>query len=588
MTSLNISGVSVQTIYRNSINGEYMVNRRYQRKLVWSIEEKAKFIESLLQGFPVPMILLSKMQDSNGKYEILDGMQRLNAVISFIEGEFSVNGAYFDLEQHPDTKNNTQLSQKNPKLDSKQCGDLLNYNIPFSIFSINDSQKIDECFRRINTGGKQLSKQEVRQAGVLSNFSELVRKCSIYVRGDSTRNNILDLHSMKQISLSNKKLKYGINISDIFWVKHKIITSTNIRESRDEELVAHLLSYMIDDSSETTSYYLNDIYNEENEHYRNIESKIQSMTAEKLFQNFCFTFEEIKKVLGNHIFTKLVYANSTPNKAHNVYQVLFIAFYDLLFKENYEVHNHKALCKSIENLYPKHLQTLNKNQKWTKDERRDLSDSVKGLIKRHFIKSKKLVEATHHCINLENLINQAKTEQNYYDFKIGFHGLHESQSHFKEETLKEAIKSLVAMTNTTTGDCYIIVGVADSEKDTKRHQEFYKTTNTPIEYNGFFITGIDSEVNKNYRGDIDNYIKHIHKIIDTINISNSFKKKIKEKTYNFTYNDREVLIISASRNENPEVYDGKFFVRNHSSTIELKTEDFSDFFIRFQSQKEIQ
>lgn len=588
MTSLNISGVSVQTIYRNSTNGEYMVNRRYQRKLVWSIEEKAKFIESLLQGFPVPMILLSKMQDSDGKYEILDGMQRLNAVISFIEGEFSVNGAYFDLEQHPDAKNNTQLSQKNPKLDSKQCGDLLNYNIPFSIFSINDSQKIDECFRRINTGGKQLSKQEVRQAGVLSNFSELVRECSIYVRGDSTRSNILDLHSMKQISLSNKKLKYGINISDIFWVKHKIITSTNIRESRDEELVAHLLSYMINENSETTSYYLNDIYNEENEHYQNIESKIHSITAEKLFQNFCFTFEEVKKVLGNHIFTKLIYKNQTPHKANNVYQVLFIAFYDLLFKENYEVNNYTALCDKIENLYSKHLMALNNNQKWTKDDRRDLSNSIKGLIKEHFVESKKEVERSHHCRNLENLINQAKTEQNYYDFKIGFHGLHESQSNFNEETLKEAIKSLVAMTNTTTGDCYIIVGVADTEKDANRHKQFYGATNAPIEYNGFFITGIDNEVNKNYRGDIDNYIKHIHKIIETINISDSFKKKIRENTYNFTYNgNKEILVIRASRNEKPEEYDGRYFVRHHSNTTELNT-NLADFIIGFLNQKENQ
>jgi uncharacterized protein with ParB-like and HNH nuclease domain len=57
---LSIRGEAVQRAYNYYINGRLIVNRRYQRKLVWSIEEKRNFIDSLIKGFPVPLILLAE------------------------------------------------------------------------------------------------------------------------------------------------------------------------------------------------------------------------------------------------------------------------------------------------------------------------------------------------------------------------------------------------------------------------------------------------------------------------------------------------------------------------------------------------
>ena len=63
-----------QKIYELYLNGNLKVNRRYQRKLVWSIEEKQSFIDSLIKGYPIPMILTSKIGQE--EYEVLDGLQR--------------------------------------------------------------------------------------------------------------------------------------------------------------------------------------------------------------------------------------------------------------------------------------------------------------------------------------------------------------------------------------------------------------------------------------------------------------------------------------------------------------------------------
>ena len=41
---------------------EIFVNRKYQRKLVWKLEEKQAFIDTLLRGYPVPLFYSQKQK----------------------------------------------------------------------------------------------------------------------------------------------------------------------------------------------------------------------------------------------------------------------------------------------------------------------------------------------------------------------------------------------------------------------------------------------------------------------------------------------------------------------------------------------
>ena len=74
--------MTVTEAYRHYRSGNLLVNRKYQRKLIWSVEEKEKLIGSILKGYPIPLILLAELPQvhGSGKYEFLDGMQRLNAI----------------------------------------------------------------------------------------------------------------------------------------------------------------------------------------------------------------------------------------------------------------------------------------------------------------------------------------------------------------------------------------------------------------------------------------------------------------------------------------------------------------------------
>ena len=72
---LSIKGESIPSIYGLYLAKQYLVNRRYQRKLVWSLEEKRSFIDSIIRGYPVPLVLLAEVATEKGKQlEIIDGM----------------------------------------------------------------------------------------------------------------------------------------------------------------------------------------------------------------------------------------------------------------------------------------------------------------------------------------------------------------------------------------------------------------------------------------------------------------------------------------------------------------------------------
>lgn len=86
---------SIQSVYENYVQKKYIVNRRYQRKLVWSLEEKEAFIDSIYRKYSVPLFLFAQSKPDIQQYEIIDGMQRLNAIFCFIENEFglTINGS---------------------------------------------------------------------------------------------------------------------------------------------------------------------------------------------------------------------------------------------------------------------------------------------------------------------------------------------------------------------------------------------------------------------------------------------------------------------------------------------------------------
>jgi hypothetical protein len=63
-------------------NREIIIDPEFQRLFRWDVGQKSKLIESLLLGIPLPSIFV--FEKENGKWELIDGLQRVSTVLEFM------------------------------------------------------------------------------------------------------------------------------------------------------------------------------------------------------------------------------------------------------------------------------------------------------------------------------------------------------------------------------------------------------------------------------------------------------------------------------------------------------------------------
>ena len=93
----NSTKLTISEFYDNYKLGKYNFDAPYQRKSdVWSDDKRSFLIDSILKNYPMPAIFMRPIVDADGKtqYDIVDGKQRLQAIINFIEGSTTLT-SYF-------------------------------------------------------------------------------------------------------------------------------------------------------------------------------------------------------------------------------------------------------------------------------------------------------------------------------------------------------------------------------------------------------------------------------------------------------------------------------------------------------------
>ena len=118
--------------------GRLNLTPEYQRNLVWNDQRKSALIESLMLKIPIPSFYLD--EGDNGQKSVIDGMQRLTTIHSFLNDQFSLKGL-----QYLSSYENKTFSQ----LDIKFQG-----IIEDTIFNINIlSQQCPQMVKFDNSGG---------------------------------------------------------------------------------------------------------------------------------------------------------------------------------------------------------------------------------------------------------------------------------------------------------------------------------------------------------------------------------------------------------------------------------------------------
>lgn len=585
---LTVKGESIESVYRQYRQNKYWVNRRYQRKLIWTMEEKQGFIDSVAQGFPVPIVLLAESANREpSTLEIIDGMQRLNALVSFSENDYEVAGAYFDLNTMAVTKellDTGEITQREPILDRSVCVKIASYSLPVSIFEFTDAGAVDEVFRRINSGGRKLSRQELRTAGATGHFATAVRRIAAQVRGDDSYSDTLRLNDMASISITNKDLPYGIPVDSVFWVNQNILTKEQVRESRDEEIVADILAYMVlAQPPSSRSEFFDDYYGLRDDEaalkrFNEVELAIQKRSVELVVGDFVRTLDAIRVILAEagQTFGRLLFEQQ-PARAPRYFQVVFLAFYTLLIRENLVVTDPAKLISRMNNQAG--TIPVPEGGRWGGEDRHNAVQATAGVYREAFAKGAQTDPSTIHWITrIENLLSQSLTEQSLFDLKQGFLRLDGSNA-FDEESFEKILQTCAAIANGRKG-CrgYVLVGVCDRAATAARVQELFGVE--PRTVFNFIITGVEHEapaLGKN----ADQMFQQIVDKISRSGLSSPLKEYVARNLKPIRYFDKTVYVFEAEGQEDPSTFNGIYYDRRGAQLEEVSTERLAAFMRRY-------
>lgn len=476
MTELLSQSMAIISVYNLYREDKLYVNRRYQRKLVWTLEEKQKLIESILKKYPIPGILIAERENSPGTYEIIDGLQRLQAMMAFIETAFStLDGKYFNLEYFPTAKiyGDEGLfvpTTKQTYLSQKEVTTILDYNLALSIMRNATEIEINDVFNRINTYGRRLSDQERRQSGVQNDFSNMVREIGCTLRGDQTVN-ILPLKLMPSISIDLPKTKHGYEVqaNEVFWVNQGILRATDLRDSLDEQCIADIAACIVGGQMiERSKDALDKIYQLENSAAEQISNALEIYGNTKFVEEFKYCVNEIINVCNEGTAEKLrniIFKTNTSNAFPSVFAILLIAFHELIIKDKKQITDYSGIKKTIKNLAGG---KVGSTRATLPNERRDNINIIKGLIGKFFIEAdiSSKIYGNHEITDIENAIRKSEMELADYELKQGLLPIHGTQRNINPQVIDKVIKTICGIANNGLNRVgKIIIGVADKESD---------------------------------------------------------------------------------------------------------------------------
>jgi uncharacterized protein with ParB-like and HNH nuclease domain len=292
-----------------------LVKPELQRKYVWDKKMASRFVESVLLGLPVPSVFFAQ---SGSQKLIVDGYQRIMTIYDYVNGVWSGDGKVFRLVNSQlinDRWRNKSFSELT-KDDQRRIRSTTIHAIIFEQKKPeNDDTSLYQIFERINTSGKILAAQEIRNCVYQGSLNDLLfelNKDSIWRK----------LYGSAEEDSRMRDLEC---ILRFFALKPK-----KIRNSSSKQI--------------SLKKTLNEFMGE----HKNVLEKDVS----KLNNDFLTTIYEIDKKIGKNAFR-----NSTKGKFSSkfhpaVYDAIAIATYDLL-KQKVQIpmvseEKHLSLLKNVE------------------------------------------------------------------------------------------------------------------------------------------------------------------------------------------------------------------------------------------------
>jgi len=177
----NSTKLTISEFYDNFEQGKYNFDVEYQRKSnVWSEDKRSFLIDSIMKNYPMPPVFMRPNVDNDTgktKYDIVDGKQRLESIISFIKGEIPLTDYFWEDSIFLYEKRDVDKSEVEKEISGKIFDEIkadkkfADFIKQFWTYVINvdylyqdDITMVANVFDRLNRSGEPLVPQELRNA----------------------------------------------------------------------------------------------------------------------------------------------------------------------------------------------------------------------------------------------------------------------------------------------------------------------------------------------------------------------------------------------------------------------------------------
>lgn len=212
------------------------VDNTFQRNYVWLEKHQIKLIETILLGYPIPEIYLWQKEtdadSGNMKYSVIDGQQRLGAILDYISDEFSLSSTVLNEESLKHDFTGKSFSELSPENKSAI------WKFKLSIRLVGESvqrKDVVTMFLRLNSTNMSLNPQELRNAEFEGLF----------------------LNAASEIAENE------------FWKNHSIFNLKDLRRMNDIQFISSILMFLrLGIGEDTTQENFNKVYDLYNEEYK--------------------------------------------------------------------------------------------------------------------------------------------------------------------------------------------------------------------------------------------------------------------------------------------------------------------------------
>ncbi len=278
----------------------------YQRNGdVWSLEKKQLLIDSIINRYDIPKLYFHRyerevVRKTGKSYAVIDGRQRLETIVKFIEDSFPL-GEGFEYLEDTSVKaagmNYSELAKKYPKIKSRFDA----FSLPIVTVETDDLELIEDMFSRLNEA-VPLNAAEKRRAigGDMVKAIDDVAKHSFFA---------------KKVKFSNKRYQHKEAAVRLLFIAH------HQRDGKIVDTKKPFLDSFAEDYTKNKSSYVRSLKDEVVELLDGLTSafvdKDQLLMAQATVPIYMLVYRDLKKTGDEKKFSRTRLIKFNDSRTNN-------------------------------------------------------------------------------------------------------------------------------------------------------------------------------------------------------------------------------------------------------------------------------